>query len=328
MTLIRWGLIGTGAVSRSFAEDLTETAGSYRLAVASRTQERARQFAVEVGFERSYGDLEDFLADPDIDIVHIGTPHGTHRDLAIRALAAGKHVVVEKPIGLNRAEAEEIRDAAQAAGRFAIEGMWMKFNPAYRRMIDDLRGGAIGEPRSVRASFGIPFPTDTGSRWSAELGGSTLLDQGIYPVTLALNLFGTPTEIIARGQVRDDGVDLAEHITLEFPRGRYAQLAASMVEFCELTATVNGTDGWVNVPTPFWASPAYVTRSAAQGERFVEGVETRIPLVGNGFTPMIEHITSAVREGSTISDIHPLGDTIAVFDVLDEIRVQLTRLRA
>ncbi|NKF30817.1 Gfo/Idh/MocA family oxidoreductase, partial [Pseudomonas sp. BGM005] len=202
-------------------------------------------FAAEALFDRGYGSVETLLSDPEIDVVHIGTPHGTHHALALEVLSAGKHVVVEKPIGLNRAEVADIRDTARAAGLFAMEGMWMKFNRSYRRMLADVQSHVIGEPRSVRASFGVPFPADVGSRWSAELGGSTLLDQGIYAVTIALDVFGTPTEIIARGRMRPDGVDLSEHVTLEFSDSRYAQIAASMVEFCELTATVNGTRGWI-----------------------------------------------------------------------------------
>lgn len=327
MTLTNWGLIGTGEITGSFAADLTPETGSRRLAVASRDADRASAFAVEHGIDRPYAGVDALLADPDVDVVHIGTPHGTHRDLALQVLGAGKHVVIEKPIALDRGQAEEIHAAAAEAGLFAMEGMWMKFNPAYRSLLAAVGAGDIGEPRSVRASFGIPFPTDTGSRWSAELGGSTLLDQGIYPITLAMALFGVPIEIIARGQMRPDGVDLAEHVTLEFSDGRFAQVAASMVEFCDLSATVNGTSGWATVPTPFWATSRYRVHAASAADRFMQGVETEIPLIGNGFTPMIEHVNVAIAAGRTESDIHPLSDTLAVFDVLDEIRSQLLSRR-
>ncbi|MDQ0691299.1 Gfo/Idh/MocA family oxidoreductase [Arthrobacter sp. W4I7] len=187
-----------------------------------------------------------------------------------------------------------------------------------------MRAEAIGRPRSVRASFGIPFPMDVGSRWSAELGGSTLLDQGIYPITLALDVFGAPTEIIARGRMRADGVDLAEHVTLEFADGCYAQLAASMVEFCELTASVNGTKGWIAIPTPFWATHTFRTHaSGGEPGSFVEGIETASPVEGNGFGPMIEHVNAALAAGDLESPIHPFRDTLAVFDVLDAIRAEL-----
>ncbi|MDQ0691300.1 Gfo/Idh/MocA family protein [Arthrobacter sp. W4I7] len=129
MRPVRWGLIGTGEISRNFAADLTSATGSRRLAVASRSASRGAAFAAECAVERAYASVDALLDDPDVDVVHIGTPHGTHRALALRALGAGKPIVVEKPIGLNRAEVEEISDAAASAGLFAMEAMWMKFKP-------------------------------------------------------------------------------------------------------------------------------------------------------------------------------------------------------
>lgn len=326
MPSIGWGLIGTGEVSRSFAADLTYETGSRRVAVASRDARRAGAFARESRVERAYQGLEALLADPEVDVVHIGTPHGTHRDIALSALAAGKHIVVEKPIALNRSQAEEIASAAASAGLFAMEGMWMKFNPAYRAVLDTITAGDIGTPKSVRASFGVPFPTDTGSRWSAELGGSTLLDQGIYPITLVMAVLGTPTEISARGEVRPDGVDLTAHMTFEFGGGRYAQIAVSMIDFCEPTATVNGSSGWITLPTPFWAASYFQTHSGSDPEQLAKGIRTDRPSIGNGFTPMIQHVNEAVTTGLTQSPIHPLSDTLEVFDVLDEVRGQLLSL--
>ena len=320
---VRWGVVGTGDVSRGLAADITEAIGAHPHAVASRNATRAADFARDLGFERSYGGLDALLQDPEVDIVYIGTPHGTHHDIAIQALRAGKHVLVEKPIALNRAQAEHIAAVAAEEGRFAMEAMWMKFSPLFRRVMDDVDAGTIGEPRSVRASFGVPFPTDTGSRWSAELGGSTLLDQGIYPITFAMALFGSPTEVLARGTTRPDGVDLAVHVTLEFEDGRYAQLSASMVDFCELSATVNGAQGWLTVLPPFWAGSRYRTHAASIGPGLLDGVETAVEIVGNGFTPMIEHVNRAILAGQRQSDIHPLSDTLAVFEVLDEVRSQL-----
>lgn len=320
---LRWGVVGTGEVSRSFSADLTEATGSRRRAVASREASRASDFAREFGFDRAHGSLDALLQDGEVDVVYVGTPHGTHHDIAVACLRAGKHVVVEKPLARNSAEVEHITSVAAEEGLFAMEGMWMKFSPLFRRVLADVSSGTIGSPRSVRASFGIPFPAESGSRWSATLGGSTLLDQGIYPVTLAMALFGPPTEIVARGSVRADGVDLADHITLEFSDGRYAQLAASMVDFCDLSATINGTEGWLTLLAPFWAGSRYRTHTMTAGAGFLEGVETSVDLVGNGFTPMIEHVNDAIRSGRRQSAIHPLSASLEVFHVLDAIRSQL-----
>ncbi|MHA7220422.1 Gfo/Idh/MocA family protein [Arthrobacter sp. MDT1-48-3] len=319
---VGWGVIGTGDVSRTIAPDFTLATGSRRAAVASRDADRAAQFAHDFAFERSHGNIEDLLEDPGIDAVYIATPHGTHREIALRALLAGKHVLVEKPIALNAEEAREIFQTASELGLFAMEAMWMKFGNCFRRMMKDLDAGVVGEVRSVRASFGIPFPTDRGSRWSAELGGSTLLDQGIYSVTLALMLLGTPREIIVRGSMRDDGVDLAEHVTLEFDDGKYAQIAASMVDFVDPSASINGTTGWISVPWPFWASPNYAVHSGASGSLHNPDI-VHLPPEGNGFRPMIHTVNEVIAKGAIKCDLHLPQQTIVAFEIMDEIRRQL-----
>ncbi|NKF32302.1 Gfo/Idh/MocA family oxidoreductase, partial [Pseudomonas sp. BGM005] len=112
-----------------------------------------------------------------------GTPHVTHFDYARQALELGRHVLCEKPIALNAHEVRELASIAARSGAFLMEAMWMKFNPLHQRVVEIVQSGAIGEVRSVRGAFGAPFPRDDSSRWKP--GGSTLLDQGIYPVTLA-----------------------------------------------------------------------------------------------------------------------------------------------
>lgn len=322
-TAIGWGLVGTGEVSRSFAADLTEPTGSRRSAVSSRDGNTARVFADEFAFARAHEGLDAILSDPDVDVLYIATPHGTHRDIAIQALEAGKHVLIEKPAALNGEQVAEIAAVARQEGLFAMEAMWMKFNLLFRRLFNDIQAGVIGEARSVQASFGLPFPTDSGSRWSAELGGSTLLDQGIYPLTLATAVLGEPIEVIARGRMRPDGVDLSTHVTLEFEGGRFAQLSASMVDFSGLSAAIHGTRGWIDIPVPFWAGSKFLTHNASDEAAFRSGQETELLPTGNGFTPMIEHVNDMVRSGRTESTVNPLEDTLAVFKIMDEIRAQL-----
>jgi predicted dehydrogenase len=318
---VRWAFVGTGDVSKSIAADFGTESGSKRVAVASRSAAGGSDFASQFGFERS-GDLEEVLSMPDVDAVYIATPHGTHRDIALKALAAGKHVLIEKPMGIDRAQVEEIFEAASARGLFAMEAMWMKFSGSFRKLMDHVAEGAIGDVRSVRASFGVAFPTDQGSRWSAELHGSTLLDQGIYPVTMAMMVLGSPDEIIARGSMRPDGVDLAEHVTFEYDGGRYAQLAASMVDYAEPTASINGTKGWISVPWPFWATDRFATHSGELMELF-QPTTTETAREGNGFVPMIRAANEAIKAGGLESPLHTRAATLEVFRVLDEIRSQL-----
>ena len=161
----------------------------------------AAAFAAELGIAASTDDYEAVLADPTIDAVYIATPFATHHDLAARALRAGKHALVEKPIALDASQAADLFRIAREEGRFLAEAMWMKWNPAFRRLHQELAAGRIGEARSLRAHFALPFPPGNGSRLDPARSGSTLLDQGIYPVTLAHSVFGMPESVHARGVV-------------------------------------------------------------------------------------------------------------------------------
>jgi predicted dehydrogenase len=321
---VSWAIVGTGAVSRSIAPDFALADGARLTTVSSRTPESARTFAADLGSHIEGRSFEELLDDDRLDALYIATPHATHERLAIRALEAGKHVLVEKPIGVDGDEARRIQAAAERMGRFAMEAMWMKFNPSYLAMLSELRDGVIGEVMSVRASFGLPFPADHGSRWSAELRGSTMLDQGIYPVTLALDVLGEPGAVAAIGTVRPNGVDLREHVQLEYEDGRYAQLAASMVEFVEPTASISGTLGWIHIPFPFWAGSSYTVFG---GDHLFEPRAVTMPREGNGFTPMIAAASDAIARGWTEHPIHPWAAVQRTFSVLDRARSALTTQR-
>ena len=232
----RWGIIGTGTISHSVVSDLKTCRGVEIVGVHSRVASNAARFAETHGIPRSTDNLDELLSLDTIDIVYIATPFALHFDHARRSLLAGKSVLVEKPMALNAEEVAELFTIATDKGLFLMEGMWMKFNPAFRRLLAEIDTGRIGEPRSLRATFAMPFPNDGGSRWDRERSGSTLLDQGIYPVTLAVTVFGEPETLYAHGSMRDDGLDLAEHFTLEYSDGRFAHGASGMTEFGDPSA--------------------------------------------------------------------------------------------
>lgn len=317
---VNWAVIGTGFISQSISDDLHLTPGARRHAVCSRDRERARTFAADNGFAVAHGSVSALLDDPTVDAIYIATPHSTHAAIAIAALESGKHVLIEKPMAVSAEQGRRIAAAAAASGRFAMEAMWMRFNPAYRDLVAAARGGAIGEVRSVRASFGLPFGPADSPRWTETRASSTLLDQGIYPITLALDVLGQPSRIHATGRVREDGVDLTEHVTFEYEDGRFAQLSASMVEYIEPTASVSGTDGWMTIPAPFWAANEFTTFSGPISRALTESRPTRHERLGNGYVPMLEAVTLAIVQGLTEHPLHPLADSVATLEVLDAIR--------
>ena len=322
---LRVAVVGTGEVSHQVASDLALTDGAELSAVSSRSIESAESFLAALGARaRAFGDYAECLADPDVDLVYLGTPHATHHDLALRAIRAGKNVLVEKPLAMDAAAARDLAGAGRAAGVFLMEGMWTKFNAVIRRVFDLIGEGAVGEVRSVRASFGIPFPRDGSSRWRADLGGSSLLDQGIYPITLARVMLGDPTEIHAGGTVRPDGVDLTGHLTLGYPGGRFAQLSWSMVEFTDVSATISGTEGVISIHPAFWTPErATLMRSSGPGATVPEITEIEIEREGFGFVPMLRSVAETIAAGRIENALHPMSETIATAELMDRARALL-----
>lgn len=316
---LRWAIIGTGTISRHMAADLHLVEGAELSAVSSRNLSTADAFAKEFGIPNAFDDVGRLL-ESDTDAVYIGTPHRTHFALAAEALSHGKHVLVEKPIGMNAAEVRALSDIAAKSGTFLMEAMWMKFNPLHHRLREIVDSGDIGDVRSVRASFGIPFPQDGSSRWLP--GGSSLLDQGIYPVTLGYQYLGEPTLITAAGAVRDDGIDLHEHFTLEYPDGRFSHGAASMVDFLDLSASIAGTSGWITLDPGFWFSSRLTVHRPGRGGELIESV-VETAREGYGYVPMLREVTAAIQNGKREHPSHTLDSTLHVFDILDEIRRQI-----
>jgi predicted dehydrogenase len=318
---VRWGIVATGTISRQMTADLGVVESAEVVAVSSRRSESSAAFAEEFAIGAHYDDHHRMFA-TDIDAVYIGTPHATHFEIAEAALLAGKHVLCEKPMGLSADQVRDLGAIAADRGLFLMEAMWMKFNPLYTRLGELLESGRIGDVRSVHASFGVPFPVDDSSRWRADMGGSTLLDQGIYPVTLAHMIFGTPDRIHADGVVRADGVDLSEHFSLEYSDGRYGRGASSMVEFLDLSASICGTAGWITIDAGFWATSKMTVRQPFGDEAGNEVIETLWE--GNGYVPMLRAVNEAIQAGLTEHPLHTTAHSVAVFETLDEIRRQIT----
>ena len=317
---LRWGIVGTGGISRTTAGDLHLTENLDLVAVASRTIENASAFAEEFEVPRAYGDYDALLDDDAVDVVYIATPIGTHADLAGRALQAGKHVLVEKAFTTTAEEARGLAALAARQDRFLMEAMWMRFNPAFRRMLDEVSDGAIGEVRSVQAGFGIPFPKDW-NIWRPELGGGALLDMGVYPLTLAHLMLGRPAGVTATGELRADGLDITASVFLRYSEGQFAQALTSLAGYVNPVATVGGADGFIAFDEPFMSAASFRVETPPHGEpRTVTA-----PIEGNGYVPMFRAVGEAIADGLREHPWRPLAETIAVLETMDEVRRQLTR---
>ncbi|MDE0545956.1 Gfo/Idh/MocA family protein [Microbacterium sp. C7(2022)] len=314
--MLAWGIIGTGDISDRLVADLSTVPGATVTAVWGRSTERADGFALSHGIPFATASRDALLSRVDVDVVYIATPAHTHADIAIEALEAGKHVLIEKPIATCAADAERVYAAASTAGRFAMEAMWMRFNPLHIEVIDRVREGLLGAVHNVRASFGTPFQA-RGRILTPGQGGSILRDRGIYPVTLAHWFLGEPASLVASG-VFEDGTDIDGHATLE-NRQSFAQLAWSGIRFLDLTATVTGERGWITIDPMFWAGSRARVHAGSVERIFGVPEIVEHPRQGNGYGPMLGAVTDAIGRGRLEHPWHSHADSIAITRTLDAV---------
>jgi predicted dehydrogenase len=316
---IKWGILGTGLIAQVFTEDLLRLPGHKVLAVGSRTLGTAEAFAARNGIPRASGSYAELAADDEIDVVYIATPHTGHYPGATLCLEAGRAVLVEKPFTVTAAESEQLVALARKRGLFAMEAMWTRFNPLIRKLRELVADGAIGEVKAVYADFAERFPYDPSHRiWSTNTAGGALLDLGIYPLSFASMLLGAPESAQATSATAPNGVDANTGILLGYASGAVGLLHCGLVAKSPQTATVMGTEGRIEVATPFFRPSAMtLRRDGAEPETFTLEVE------GNGYTYQAEEVARCLRAGELESPLMPLDESLAILGTLDTIAAQL-----
>jgi predicted dehydrogenase len=317
---IRWGILGAGGIAGKFATDLVRTPGNTLVAVGARQAERAAGFAGRFGALRSYGSYRDLVEDPELDVVYIATTHPGHHDQALMAIAAGKAVLIEKPVCLNAADAREVFTAAAAAGVFAMEAMWMRTNPLIRKAQELLAESAIGELVSVQVEMGLGLPFDPSHRlYDLANGGGALLDLGIYPVTFGWIFLGRPSAVAVTGSLAPTGSDATVAMQWSYPDGRDAQLWCSAPVKVPYRALVVGTEGWLRTEGRFHRPSALTVTTGDQESRIEDPLGSEVA----GYGPEIAEVARCLRAGLTESPLIPAADTIAILELLDGARAEL-----
>ncbi|PUB27666.1 putative dehydrogenase [Promicromonospora sp. AC04] len=323
---LRWGIIGTGWIATRFVRAVHRRTAQRVAAVTARDPYRLSSFATTHDIPTSYPTPEALLADESIDAVYIATPHSSHRDLALQAIAAGKPVLVEKPIALSAAEAREIATAARAAGVLVMEAMWTRYLPQIdivRQMLDD---GTLGDIHLVTADFGFVAPYDPGSRmWDPTLGGGALLDAGVYPVSFASFVLGAPARVQASGEITPDGVDLRASAILTSPGRADAFVATSMVAHLPTRATVIGTKGRIDIPASFFTPTGVVLTTRADGTDVTESwTDDTFEDGYDALSYQALAFASYLAEGRPESPLHTLDEVVSTLATIDAIRGLLT----
>src|SRR6266849_10901020 len=253
-----WGLIGTGGIAETFAADLTFTDSGRAVAVGSRQMDSANRFADAFDIPNRHAGYESLVADPEVDVVYVATPHPMHHANALLALRAGKAVLVEKPFTMNAAEAQELVAVARAEGLFLMEAMWTRFLPHIAEIRRLLAAGALGEIVTVTADHGQWFAKDPDFRlFAPELGGGALLDLGVYPVSFSSMILGTPSKILALVEPAFTGVDGQVSILLGHPSGAQAVLNCTSSAKSPTWAAIVGTEARIEIAGTFYAPTTF-----------------------------------------------------------------------
>ncbi len=313
---MRWGVLATGGIAARFTAEVRELPDAEVVAVASRSEASAKEFAGRFGIPRAYGEWAGLVNDPEVDVVYVATPHSAHRTAAGLALAAGKPVLCEKPFTLNVREAEELVSLARERGLFLMEAMWTYCNPVIRRLLEIIRDGAIGDIRTIQADFGFPGPADPTHRLrDPALGGGALLDLGVYPISFAHLLLGEPDRVQAEALLSPEGVDLNTGILLGWDSGATALLSCSLTSPTPVTATVSGTTGRIEIPSGFFSADRFTLhRPDTEPEEFTADGGLY------GLQYEAAEVMRCLRSGETESPLVPLNGTLAVMRTLDAVR--------
>lgn len=318
---LRWGVLAPGGIATDWVAALHANTDQRVVAVASRSAERAAEFARAHGIERSYGGYEQLVADPDVDIVYIAAPNVFHQPLALLAISAGKHVLIEKPLGVDAADAQVIVDAARVAGVFAMEAMWTRFLPQSTIIAQLLAEGELGDVALVTADFGSNFGEPSGQPvFDPAMGGGALRDIGIYPVWLSQFVLGTPQSALARGRMLETGVDAQAAMILDYATGAQAVLHTTMRADTPTEARICGTRARVEVRTPFYAPHGFAVVRDDERTEFTDGTGLR---GREGLAFQATAIAEHVAQGRTEAPEHPLDVSLTVLRTLDDLRAQV-----
>lgn len=312
---IRWGILGAGKIASKWASDLPLAGNASLQAVWARDSSKAASFAASHGAARVAESAADLFGRGDLDAVYVATPHMLHAEGARACLDAGVPVLVEKPFGLSRAEAESVAWLARSKKVLCMEALWTRFLPSFRNLLEIVDSGRIGTVTNVVADFGFSAVADDRSRlWDPAQGGGSLLDIGIYPLFLARSLLGLPDRVAATMLRAGTGVDSACDVELQWNTGAVASLHSSFVENTPCLAVIEGEEGMVVMERMFHAPTGLVVVTEQGRERIAP------PPGGHGYEHEIRHFGECIEQGLAESPLWSLADTLELAAMVDKVR--------
>lgn len=330
MSRLRWGILATGNIARQFAKGVQGSNTGSLQAVASRSLENAQRFASELSIPDLHDSYSQLLENPKVDAVYIATPHPSHPEWAIKTAEAGKHVLCEKPVGLNENDARHAIEAAKRHGVVFMEAYMYRCHPQTAKLVELIRSGAIGAIRSIQAAFCFKVPFDpTARHFSKELGGGGILDVGGYTTTFARLIagaacgkaFASPNQVQAMGYlIPETGVDGYAVANLQFENQIFAQIACGVYHAQQSYARIFGESGWIEIINPWNIAQeggdwSFMLNRPERSPETISGSDPR-PLYGIE----ADHFAALVAGSDTEAPGMPNDDTLDNMRVMDEWR--------
>ena len=317
MKKVRWGIAGPGRIAHKFADALKNIECAELVAVASRFEDEARDFADKYGIDNVFVGYDDMASFDGVDAVYVSTPPHVHKDVALIYLNAKKHVLCEKSICVNAFQAMQLKECAEKNDVFLMEAMWMKFLPVIRNVKSIVESGTIGKIENITADLGWFLGDREGHRvFMNEFAGGVLLDIGVYGfhfINLIMNEL--PESIKSAAKIEND-VDVQTGILMKFSSGAIANVFCTFEADKPRSAYIYGNKGNIYIPNFLGGSEFIVT---------VDGEEKRFdfPSIGEGFEEEILEANTCIINGKTRSDIHPVTSSIEILNQMDIVREQI-----
>ena len=275
---LRWGLLSTARITKALLDPLRNSKRNQLLAVASRSQDKADEYARKHKVKRAYGSYADLLADPEIDVIYNPLPNHLHAEWTIKAIQAGKHVLCEKPLALSLAEVDAMSAAAERSGKVIAEAFMYRSHPQTLKTREIVADGRLGKIKMVRGSFTFMMTNPDDYRWKPEMGGGGLWDVGCYPLSYTRFLLGAePLEVFGWQVTSPTGVDELFTAQLRFPQNVYAQFDCSIKIPYHVFMEIVGDEATLIIPRPFNPGPKeklYLTKDGKTETIAVKGTES------------------------------------------------------
>lgn len=319
MDKVRWGILGSGKIAKKFAADLALVTDAELVAVGARELASADAFARQFNIRHAHGSYLELVRNPSVDAIYIATPHSHHYEHGLLCLQHKKAALIEKAFTINARQAKELVREARHNNVFLMEAFWTRFLPHYRKAKEMIAEGKVGTIQSIIAEFGFkPTPPIAPRIYDPALGGGSLLDIGVYPVFLALDILGKPDEILAQMTPAPTGADSQCSIQFKYKNGALAQLFSSFNSNLATGADIAGDSGRIRMTHRFHGPTTeleYYPDVVASGQR-IDFEQAK----GNGYEYEAQHVTDCIKKGLLESPLRTHADTILLMETLDAIR--------